>query len=104
VRIGTIHYVRGNWPDAVLALERAVELGEEDIDVYLELGVSYANLNECNNAARYLRQAQQLAAGDERVESIAQSAFEQCADSGILLATATPIPSPTPTPTLVPAS
>lgn len=100
VRIGTIHYVRENWAEAADALERAVELSEEDdIDIILQLGVSLANLGECNDAARYLRQAQQLAGGDERVESITQSALEQCADAGITLATpTTPAESPTPFP------
>lgn len=93
VRIGTLRYGQGSYPQAALAFERALELGVDDVEVYYQLGLSYANGGECTDAIRYLTQAREAAAGDERIEAIIEGGFELCA---------VPIPTLTPTPTTAP--
>lgn len=92
-RMGTVHYVQGNWAEAITAMERAEALGGgEDVDVLLTLGIAHASLAECNDAATYLRRALAQAGDNERVESLVEEGFDLCADSGIELVTPTPSP------------
>ncbi|GAB4472440.1 MAG: hypothetical protein Kow00124_10490 [Anaerolineae bacterium] len=86
VRIGTIRYLQGSYSQAVVAFERALALGVENADVYLQLGMAYANEGRCDLAEGYLLQAQNLSQGDELILDVAQSGFEICAQP-------TPIPS-----------
>ncbi len=95
MRIGTVHFVQGNWAESVLALEQAAALADEDdIDILVMWGLSHANLGECNEAARLLREALALAEGNERVEALVQEGFDLCAEAGVTLGTPTPVPAP----------
>lgn len=78
-RIGTMRYARGDYEDAALAFERALLLGGDDLNVRLQLGLSYANSGECTEAIENLTAARQLADGDERTDTLIQSGFDMCA-------------------------
>ncbi|HEC21502.1 MAG TPA: tetratricopeptide repeat protein [Chloroflexi bacterium] len=87
VRLGTIRYLQGSYSQAAPALERALALGQDNDDIYYRLGLSYANMGQCENALPYLREAQNRFAEDEELLAVIVETIEVCT---------------TPTPTAVP--
>ncbi len=81
VRIGTIRYVQGRYPQAIIAFERALELGEDGVDIEYQLGISYANQQECDEALPHLQMARNLAQEDELILDIVETGFETCAQT-----------------------
>jgi tetratricopeptide (TPR) repeat protein len=79
VRIGTIRYVQGRYPQAIIAFERALELGEDGVEIQYQLGIAYANQQECDEALPHLREARNMAQEDELILDIVESGFETCA-------------------------
>lgn len=101
VRIGTIKYLQAAWDEAIAAFEQAISLGiTGNLNVFYQLGVSYANLNQCGQAVTNLRKAQALVQPDDTQtqENIAD-ALAKCPQS--LTPTAPPV-TPTATPTKKP--
>lgn len=94
VRIGTLRYVQGSYAQAIPALERALDLGVETVDVYYQLGLSYANEGQCSDAVTHLQIAQGLAEGDERILDAIQTGYEICEQTPSVPATPTPTKSP----------
>jgi tetratricopeptide (TPR) repeat protein len=91
VRIGAIRYAQGEYQLTIDALERAIELGAEDADVYYQLGMAYIYLSDCPTGLPHLQRAQEMAEGDERIAEIVNVGLEQCAEFGFgPLATGTP--------------
>ncbi len=91
VRLGAIYYVQGNYPQTVLALEQALALGIESVDIYYQLGLAYAYQGQCGQALRPLEQARSLASGDERIIDLVNEGLEICSQ---------PTPTPNPNATL----
>ena len=58
--MGTAYGMSGNYPDALLYLLKAVEMGTDDIDTYLNLGIIYQQLGELDNAHYYTSKGQEL--------------------------------------------
>ncbi len=98
VRIGMIQYLQAGYPQATVAFERALSLGVDDVDVYVQLGLAYANNGQCDSAIRYLTEAQNRSQGDERILDLALSGFELCSQPTPIpidvLGTLTPAPAP----------
>lgn len=94
MRVGTLRYVQGSYVQAIPALARALELGIETVDVYYQLGLSYANEGQCRDAVTHLQKAQNLAEGDQRILDAIQTGFEICEQTPTGPATPTPTRSP----------
>lgn len=97
LRIGTLRYQQGSYSQAIPALERALEGDAGNPEVYLQLGLSYANQNQCDRAIPYLMQAQQEAPDNEIIQEAALSGFDICQQP-------TPDPASIPTATAQPTA
>lgn len=95
LRIGTLRYQQGSYSQAIPAFERALEDDAGNAEVYLQLGLSYANQSQCDRAIPYLIQAQQEAPEDEIVQEAALSGFDICEQ---------PTPDPDSIPTATPSA
>ena len=49
--------MRRNYEEAIVNFERAIELGGERVEYYYELGLSYAYLDQCDQARPWLEEA-----------------------------------------------
>lgn len=78
VRMGTLRYFQGRYPEAVVAFERALALNALPSGMIYQLGLSYAYEGRCDVAMRYLDEAQTLAEGDERILDAVQTGYEVC--------------------------
>lgn len=85
LRIGVLRYTQGSWSQAAIAFEHVLEQKVESAEIYAQLGLSYVYQGECVNALPNLREAGQLAEGDELILDMVDSGFEACS-----LPTATP--------------
>lgn len=94
IRIGTLRYIQGSYVQAIPAFERALALGVESVDVYYQLGLSYANEGQCSDAITYLQKAQDLAEGDERILDAIQTGYEVCEQTPTAPLTPTATKSP----------
>ena len=97
IRIGEVRYLAGNYAQAILAFEKALELGADAVDIYYQLGLAYAQQGDCGQALPYLREARNRSGGDERIQDIVNAGFELCAEP-----TPGPPGSDTPAPTSTP--
>ncbi len=78
VRMATLRYFQGRYPDAVVAFERALALDAVPDAMIYQIGLSYAYEGRCDAAVRYLDEAQQLSEGDERILDAVQTGYEVC--------------------------
>ena len=91
LRLGTLRYFQGRYPDAISAFERSLALNTETLDLLYQLGLSYAYQGRCDTAIRYLDQAYNQSEGDQRILDAVATGYEICAQP-------TPLPLPTATP------
>lgn len=90
-RIGTIRYLQGSYVQAIPAFERALALDVDDVNIYYQLGLSYAYEENCEEAIPKLLEAEQRSQGDEAILDVVQAGFEMCPEQA---------PRLTPTPTI----
>ncbi len=98
VRLGTLRYLQASWDQAITAFERAISLGVTgNLNVYYQLGMSYANLNKCPQAVENLLKAQALVQPDDKeTQKKIDEGLKKCPQA--LTPTAPPAaPSATPT-------
>ena len=58
--LGVVYYTQLNWEAAVEHFTEAADLGMKDEQTYYQLGLSYANLDDCTNALIWLNKALEL--------------------------------------------
>lgn len=94
--MGGLQYWSGSYGEAIINLERAIELGSTNLDAYLQLGESLAALERCPEAISYLQQGYQLAVNQENVDQ--QTAFANTLQERCNVAIDPELYEPTPTP------
>ncbi|NLX10072.1 MAG: tetratricopeptide repeat protein [Chloroflexi bacterium] len=97
---GLQFYFYNDYPAAIVSLERAIELGSNDPDDYLQIGQAHTALQRCDLAAPYLQQGYQMAV--EREDEARMGRFANALQVCNQPVTGAPAPTSPPLPTETP--
>jgi cytochrome c-type biogenesis protein CcmH/NrfG len=86
VLLGVVLAVKGDYAEALAALNRAVEIEPENFDAQLSLGRAYFGAGDPKSAARAFRQAVKLRSNDARARFYLASSLESAGDEQAALA------------------